>query len=101
MTMTTKLIKELGDTWEERFWKAALIRSELTGHHTIVTSSHPSQAEEFIAQLPARTREILQLRFDGGIIPDIGRQINLSTSRVGQIIHKATLDLLWCLYHAN
>jgi DNA-directed RNA polymerase specialized sigma subunit len=99
--MTTKQIKELGDAWEERFWKAAVIRSELTGHESIVAGSHPSQAEEFIAQLPERTREILRLRFECGTVPDIGRQMNLSHSRVEKIIQKAILGLMWHLYHAN
>jgi hypothetical protein len=99
--MTTKQIKELGDTWKERFWRSAVIRSELTGHHVIVAGSHPGQADEFIAQCPARTREILGLRFEGATCPEIGSQFNLSGGRVGKIIKKATLNLMWFLYHAS
>jgi hypothetical protein len=41
------------------------------------------------------------LRFEGEIIPDIGRRMHLSPSRVEKIVRKATLDLMWYLYHAN
>jgi DNA-directed RNA polymerase specialized sigma24 family protein len=99
--MTTKRIKELGVTWEERFWQSAVLRSELTGHHVIVSVSNVAQASEFAAQLPVRTREMLQMRFEGETIPDIARRFHLSDGRVDKIVRKATLGLMWFLYHAN
>ena len=101
MLMTTKRIKELGNTWEERLWRTAVLRSELTGHHAIVSGSSVEQASEFAAQLSERTYDIIKRRFECETIPEIARSYALSDGRVEKIIQKATLQLMWFLYHAN